>query len=180
MKTKNLKIKLSTLTLAIALTGCGADLKPVDGDSIGPRFAAPEFTSTAAGTAAGVGEEYSHTFTASDADGDALTFSAILPDGSWLNFDASTGILSGTPASGDKGLSAVTVNVTDGMFTVSEKVLISAGSGGKPETAGNLLTNSKFDAGLTDWSQAPGISIYEQLVPEPTNNVYDINLSHSL
>jgi hypothetical protein len=180
IKTKHLNIKLSTLALAIALTGCGADLEPVDGDSIGPRFAAPEFTSTAAGTAAGVGEEYSHTFTATDADGDALTFSAILPDGSWLNFDASTGILSGTPASGDKGLSAVTVNVTDGMFTVSEKVLISAGSGGKPETAGNLLTNSTFDAGLTDWSDAPGVYVYENLVPEPTTNVYDTGISHPL
>jgi hypothetical protein len=180
MKIKHLKIKLSTLALAIALTGCGADLEPVDGDSIGPRFAAPEFTSTAAGISAAVGEVYSHTFTASDADGDALTFSATLPVGSWLNFDASTGVLSGTPASGDKGLSSVTVNVTDGMFTSSESVIISAGSGGKPDTAGNLLTNSTFDAGLTDWSEAPGVSIYEQLVPEPTNNVYDINLSHAL
>ncbi|HCM46488.1 MAG TPA: hypothetical protein DIS98_02885 [Colwellia sp.] len=180
MKTKNLKIKLSTLALAIALTGCGADLEPVDGDSIGPRFAAPQFTSTAAETAAAVDEEYSHTFTASDADGDDLTLSAILPDGSWLNFDASTGILSGTPGSGDKGLSSVSVNVTDGMFTSSENALISVGSGGKPDTAGNLLINSSFDAGLTDWSEAPGVSVYEQLVPEPTENVYDINLSHAL
>ncbi|MBA6341325.1 carbohydrate binding domain-containing protein [Colwellia sp. MB02u-10] len=180
MKIKHLNIKLSTLAIAIALTGCGADLEPVDGDSIGPRFAAPEFTSAAAETAAGVGEVYSHTFTASDADGDALTFSAILPDGSWLNFDASTGVLSGTPASGDKGLSSVTVNVTDGMFTTSENVLISAGSGGKPDTAGNLLTNSTFDAGLTDWSDAPGVYVYENLVPEPTANVYDTGISHPL
>lgn len=180
MKIKHLNIKVSTLALAIALTGCGADLEPVDGDSIGPRFAAPEFTSAAAGTAAGVGEEYSHTFTATDADGDALTFSAILPDGSWLNFDASTGVLSGTPASGDKGLSSVTVNVTDGMFTTSENVIISAGSGGKPDTAGNLLTNSTFDAGLTDWSVAPGVYVYENLVPEPTTNVYDTGISHPL
>ncbi|MBA6329395.1 carbohydrate binding domain-containing protein [Colwellia sp. MB02u-6] len=180
IKIKHLNIKLSTLALAIALTGCGADLEPVDGDSIGPRFAAPEFTSAAAGTAAGVGEEYSHTFTATDADGDALTFSAILPDGSWLNFDTSTGVLSGTPASGDKGLSSVTVNVTDGMFTTSENVIISAGSGGKPDTAGNLLTNSTFDAGLTDWSDAPGVYVYENLVPEPTTNVYDTGISHPL
>jgi hypothetical protein len=180
MKIKHLKIKLSTLALAIALTGCGADLEPVDGDSIGPRFAAPEFTSATAGTEAAVGEEYSHTFTASDADGDALTFSAILPDGSWLNFDASTGVLSGTPASGDKGLSSITVNVTDGMFTSSENVLISAGSGGKPDIEENLLTNSTFSAGLTDWSDGPGIYVYERLIPEPTNNVFEVNLSHPL
>jgi hypothetical protein len=180
MKIKHLKIKLSTLALAIALTGCGADLEPVDGDSIGPRFAAPEFTSTAAGTSAAVGEVYSHTFTANDADGDALTFSATLPVGSWLNFDASTGVLSGTPASGDKGLSSVTVNVTDSMFTSSESVIISAGSGGKPDTAANLLTNSTFSAGLTGWSDTPGVYVYEQLVPEPTDNVYEVNLSHPL
>lgn len=180
MKTKHLKMKLSTLALAIALTGCGADLEPVEGDSVGPRFAAPEFTSLAAETAAAVDEEYSHTFTASDADGDALTFSATLPDGSWLNFDASTGVLSGTPGSGDKGLSSVTVKVTDGMFNTTENALISVGSGGKPDTAGNLLTNSTFDAGLTGWSDAPGVYVYEHAVPEPTANVYDTGISHPL
>ena len=180
IKTKNLTIKLSTLALAIALAGCGDDLEPKAGDSDGPRFAVPIMTSAAAETAAGVGEEYSHTFTASDADGDALIFSATIPDGSWLNFDASTAVLSGTPASGDKGLSSVTINVTDGMFDASETVLISVGSGGKPETAGNLLTNSTFEAGLTGWSDAPGVYVYEHLVPEATANVYDTGISHPL
>jgi hypothetical protein len=180
IKTKNLTIKLSTLALAIALAGCGDDLEPQAGDSDGPRFAVPELTSAAAETAAGVGEEYNHTFTASDADGDDLTFSATVPDGSWLNFEPSTGVLSGTPASGDKGLSSVVVNVTDGMFNASETVLISVGSGGKPETKGNLLTNSMFDDGLTGWSNAPGVYVYETLIPEPTNELYEKGISHPL
>jgi len=181
MKTKNLTIKLSTLALAIALTGCGADLEPIDGDSIGPRFAAPEFTSLAAETTAAVDEEYSHTFTATDPDGDALTFSAEIPDASlWLSFDTSTGTLSGTPASGDKGLNSIKINVTDGMFNISEVALISVGSGGKPETGENLSKNGSFAEGLTEWAATPGVSVYEQLVPEATGNVYDINLSHPL
>lgn len=180
IKTKNLTIKLSTLALAIALAGCGDDLEPKAGDSDGPRFAVPLMTSPAGETAAAVDEEYSHTFTASDADGDTLTYSATLPDGSWLNFDASTGVLSGTPSSGDKGLSSVTINVTDGIFDASETVLISVGSGGKPETAGNLLTNSMFDDGLTGWSDAPGVYVYETLIPEPTTEVYEKGISHPL
>lgn len=175
VKTTHLTTKLSALALAIALTGCGSDLEPSAGDSDGPQFNAPAMTSDAAPTTVGVDEEYSHTFTATDADGDALTYSASLPDGSWLNFDTSTGVLSGTPASGDKGISSVTVSVTDGIFTTSETALISVGSGGKPETGGNLLTNSTFDAGISDWNAGTVVSVF----PVPVaGNPWEVNLSH--
>jgi hypothetical protein len=60
------------------------------------------------------GELYSFTPTASDADGDVLTFSATnLP--SWLNLDSGTGAVSGIPASGDVGIHPdILIHVSDG------------------------------------------------------------------
>lgn len=52
-----------------------------------------------------------------DVDGDALTLSAALADGSelpsWLSFDAASGTFSGTPANGDVGSLAISVKATD-------------------------------------------------------------------
>jgi len=61
-----------------------------------------------------VGESYSFTPTASDADGDSLTFSIVnLP--AWGSFDTDTGTLSGSPTSGDAGSYAdVVISVSDG------------------------------------------------------------------
>ncbi|MFJ5479208.1 putative Ig domain-containing protein [Pectobacterium carotovorum] len=56
------------------------------------------------------------TFT--DPDGDTLTLSATLADGtalpSWLTFNAATGTFSGTPANGDVGNLSIRVTATDG------------------------------------------------------------------
>jgi uracil DNA glycosylase len=63
---------------------------------------------------------------ATDADSDTLTMSATIPAAlSWLTFDAATGILSGTPASGDIAATEITLTVNDGtedtmqMFTIT-------------------------------------------------------------
>ncbi|MCW8832005.1 MAG: putative Ig domain-containing protein [Colwellia sp.] len=62
-----------------------------------------------------VGEAYSYTLTATDADNDTLTMSTTIPGAlSWLTFDAATGILSGTPASGDVAATEITLTVNDG------------------------------------------------------------------
>jgi hypothetical protein len=59
--------------------------------------------------------EYSYTMIASDADAsDVLTYSAVLVP-SWLTFDPSTQILSGTPQKSDVGTHNVTLSVTDGL-----------------------------------------------------------------
>jgi hypothetical protein len=56
------------------------------------------------------------TVTATDADGDALTFSATnLPAG--LTINATTGVISGTLAAGSAGTYTVTVNASDGFNT---------------------------------------------------------------
>ena len=70
---------------------------------------APVITSTGVTTAT-VGEAYSYTLMATDADNDTLTMSATIPAAlSWLTFDAATGILSGTPASGDIAATEITL-----------------------------------------------------------------------
>jgi len=65
------------------------------------------------------GDDYQFTPTASDPDGDALTFSISgLPQ--WASFDASTGKLSGKPKPGDVGTySNISITVTDGTDSVS-------------------------------------------------------------
>ena len=66
-----------------------------------------------------VGDSYSFTPSASDADGDALTFS-IQNQPRWASFDASSGRISGTPASGDIGVHAnISISVSDGTDSAS-------------------------------------------------------------
>jgi hypothetical protein len=75
--------------------------------------------SGAAVTSATVGQPYSFKPTASDADGDKLTFS-ITGKPSWATFDATTGTLSGTPTSTDvKTFSNVVISVSDGKASAS-------------------------------------------------------------
>jgi len=61
---------------------------------------------------------YSFTPTASDSDGDSLTFS-ITNKPSWADFDEATGELSGTPTNANKGTtSGIIISVSDGTQTV--------------------------------------------------------------
>lgn len=83
----------------------------------------PTITSTAILTGY-VGELYAYVLTASDIDANAtLTFSAVtIPE--WLTFDPGTGILTGTPAEGDKGDNEVLLRVTDGVEDVDQSFTI--------------------------------------------------------
>jgi len=64
------------------------------------------------------GAAYSFTPTASDPDGDTLTFD-ITGQPVWASFNPQTGELSGTPAAGDAGnYAGIVIEVTDGEFTV--------------------------------------------------------------
>ncbi|HJH28204.1 MAG TPA: hypothetical protein C5S51_00660 [Methanosarcinaceae archaeon] len=72
-----------------------------------------------------VDEDNALTFTlsASDADGDSLTYSASnLPDGT--SFNTATRVFTWTPADGQTGTYVVTFEVTDGYLTDSESVTI--------------------------------------------------------
>lgn len=66
-----------------------------------------------------VGTDWSFTPTASDPNGDALTFS-ITGRPSWMSFNTSTGRLSGTPTSGNVGVyQNIRISVSDGQATTS-------------------------------------------------------------
>jgi hypothetical protein len=116
------------LTLGVALSfllaacGGGSDDKqsnqpaPVEGPSgsnTAPTIQGAPATSIAAG------QKYSFTPSASDANGDHLTFSvANMP--SWATFDQTSGQLSGTPATADIGSYAnIKITVSDGKASTS-------------------------------------------------------------
>jgi hypothetical protein len=79
----------------------------------------PPAISGAPATSATAGTAYSFAPTASDADGDALTFS-IQNKPVWATFNASTGALTGTPSSSQTGTYAsLVISVSDGKATTS-------------------------------------------------------------
>ena len=79
----------------------------------------PPVISGSPATSATVAQAYSFTPSASDPDGQALTFS-IVNKPSWATFNTSTGRLSGTPAAANAGTySGIAISVSDGAATAS-------------------------------------------------------------
>jgi hypothetical protein len=112
--------------LTFSLGGClsdegGSDFTPNDagtGNTGNTGNRAP-IISGSAPAAVKVGEAYSFTPSASDADGDPLTFS-IENKPSWLEFNSSTGRISGTPTLGNVGtFSSIRISVSDGQASAS-------------------------------------------------------------
>lgn len=161
---------LSVLLLAVsvvAMSGCGGG---GDGDEAATSAAAttPAATDTTttsgnqaprisgtAPTAISAGMVYNFTPTASDADGDALTFS-IQNKPSWASFTAATGKLSGTPAAGEVGTySNVAISVTDGKATAvlaSFSIAVNAMSDGRVSLSWTAPTANTDGTPLTDLS----------------------------
>ena len=83
-----------------------------------PPNRAPTISGTPT-TAVMQGTQYSFTPTASDPDGDTLTFSITNPP-AWATFDTATGRLSGTPAAQHVGAtSGIVISVSDGELSAS-------------------------------------------------------------
>ena len=79
----------------------------------------PPTISGSGATSLDIGDPYEFTPTASDPEGDPLTFS-ISNRPSWANFDANTGLLSGTPGAGDEGTYGnIIIRASDGELTTS-------------------------------------------------------------
>lgn len=111
--------RLVSLTVVISILGAcsGGDSDTVDNPSGGTNTA-PTISGNPSLNVK-IGETYTFTPTASDADGDALTFS-IQNKPSWVNFDSATGSLSGSPAVGDvRSYSDIIIAVTDGTATTA-------------------------------------------------------------
>lgn len=99
---------------------------------------APKISGTPPTTAA-VGTAYRFQPTASDPNGDKLTFS-IGNKPSWATFSTSTGLLTGTPTSSNVGtFSSIAIKVTDGKTTVSLptfSITVSGSTSGAPTISG--------------------------------------------
>ena len=92
--------------------------EPTDPVQPAPGNTAPAIAGTPAGSVT-VGSSYTFRPSASDADGDPLTF-AIRNKPAWASFDSTDGRLSGMPSAADVGqYSNVEIAVTDGSSTVS-------------------------------------------------------------
>lgn len=118
------RLKTTVVALALAvLSGCGGG-----GDSGGTSQngsggppagnAVPTIQGQPSGSVQ-VGQAYTFTPSASDANGDTLTFSVTnKPD--WADFNASTGRLSGTPTAADVAMySNISISVSDGQASAS-------------------------------------------------------------
>jgi hypothetical protein len=103
---------------------------------------------------------YSYTPTASDSDGDTLTFS-IANRPSWASFNSSTGALSGTPASSDVGTySNIVISVSDGTVSASLSAFsISVNAQPTPST-GSATINWTPPTEYTDNSALTNIGSY--------------------
>jgi len=106
------------------VTGCLSNTDPGGSDvdlsaSSGDSANSPPTISGSPTTAALVGDVYSFLPTASDADGDALTFS-IQNKPRWATFDSATGHLTGQVHLGDEGVyDTIRISVSDGNFSTS-------------------------------------------------------------
>jgi hypothetical protein len=117
------------IALALSLAACGSvgvgaggsgsgTVGPASGPTPPPTDSPPQISGSPA-TSIIAGHSYVFTPTASDPDGDALTFSiANMPD--WASFDAATGLLMGTPPPGAVGSYAnISISVSDGQSSVA-------------------------------------------------------------
>jgi hypothetical protein len=110
------------ILMTLFISSCGDD----NDDTIQPvpvANSAPVISSADTDTAS-VGTLFNYTLTATDADGDTLTYQAsLLP--AWLTFDAASAELSGTPPAGSAGDYQITLAVSDGMDSTSMFLTIS-------------------------------------------------------
>ena len=88
------------------------------------------------------GSNYAFTPTASDANGDTLTF-AIVNRPTWASFNTATGALTGTPAASNRGtFSGIIVSVTDGKGGSASLAAFSITVANRPPTLTGAPTTS--------------------------------------
>lgn len=89
-----------------------------------------------------VGATYSYTFAAVDLDGGRVTFAErALP--SWLSFNPTSGVLSGSPRAGDVGVHNVVLTASDGVLTTVYRFSVDVSGG----AALNETLNLNFEEG---------------------------------
>jgi hypothetical protein len=119
----------------------------------------PPVISGTPSTSVGVGKAYSFQPSASDANHDPLTFS-ITNKPSWATFSASTGKLSGTPAT-TGSTSNIVIKVSDGKVTASLAAFGISVVSGTPSTTGSVTLNWTPPTRNTDGSTLTNLAGYK-------------------
>jgi hypothetical protein len=144
----------STSNIVISVTdGAASASLPAFAISVAANNGAPTISGTPP-TSVTVGQAYSFTPTASDPDGQALTFS-ITNKPSWASFNTTTGRLSGTPAAANVGsTSNIVISVSDGTASASLPAFTitvnSAVTPGTAELSWTRPTKNEDGSTLTD------------------------------
>jgi hypothetical protein len=118
--------RLAVVALSCALVACGSDKPKNSQDDSASSGSPPPVATNRAPTISGVpttsiatGQTYSFQPTASDPDGQTLTYSIVNRPG-WAAFNTSTGRLTGTPSSAQTGTFAgIVITVSDGAASAS-------------------------------------------------------------
>jgi hypothetical protein len=147
--------------------------------SVTSSNAAPTISGSPA-TSVQAGSVYSFTPTASDPDGDVLTFSIDnLPP--WASFDTGTGHFSGTPANMDAGTyRSIIISASDGEFSASlpafSITVDAAAMNNPPQISGTPVTsiNERQSYSFTPGASDPdGDSLTFQISGQPTWTSFD-------
>jgi hypothetical protein len=119
-----------------------------------------------------VGQPLTITPTASDPDGDALTFSVTnLP--AWMTFSSTTGVLTGTPQASHVGSVNVTITVSDGQLQANDQTQVNV----QQAVAGRATLSWDAPTQRTDGSpltNLAGFKIYYGTNSGNLNNVIQI------
>ena len=141
----------------------------------------PQISGTPA-TSVNEGQDYSFTPSATDADGDTLTFS-ISGQPAWANFDEATGSLTGTPSAADVGVYAnIVISVSDGQASGSlpaYSISVEAISLGSATLSWTAPTENEDGTPLTDlagykiyWGTTPGSYTDNATIDNPSVTTY--------
>jgi hypothetical protein len=120
MNTRNpLILVLTIVTLSGCLSGQSSPTNNESSETTTPSQNRAPSISGSPDSAVMTGDTYTFTPSASDADGDGITFS-ITNKPPWATFDSATGRLTGQPLLGDLGLyEDITITATDGSDSAS-------------------------------------------------------------
>ena len=114
-------IRFTALAVMVLLGGCLSSEEPETAaapEPVAPSNRAPTISGNP-NTSVLMGEQYSFTPSASDADNDTLTFD-VQGEPSWLTINSGSGALTGTPTLADVGSeSGIVVSVSDGIASAS-------------------------------------------------------------
>jgi hypothetical protein len=165
----NIVIKVSDGKATASLPAFSIQVKSSGSSNTAPRISGTPTTSIKAGSA------YSFTPSASDANGDSLTFT-ITNKPSWATFSASTGRLSGTPTAAQVGTySNIVIKVSDGQASASLSafsISVTATANGTASLSWTPPTRNTDGSSLTNLS---GYRIYYGTSSNSLNQTVQVN-----